>query len=72
MLPVRAAISSGQQLRRYARTETTPTIRAGTNIGNFTARWNVAGRKNPRVWGRRPGDGGEGRWAENFFKLCRG
>jgi hypothetical protein len=28
--------------------------------------------KNPRVWGRRPGDGGEGRWAENFFKLCRG
>jgi len=67
MLPVRAAHAPRQQLRRYGRTETTAKIRARTKIGNFTAGWNVVGRKNPRVWGHRPGDGGEGRWAENFF-----
>ncbi len=40
-------------------------------VTNFPRIADARGEKNPRVWGRRPGDGGEGRWAENFLKSCR-
>jgi len=72
MLPARAALSAGQQVWLHGRMETTAKSKHAQEL-EISAQDGISPEeKNPRVWGRRPGDGGEGRWAENFFKLCRG
>jgi hypothetical protein len=46
-----------------------PKRRGHLKIRKLPADYLSPPQKNPRVWGRRPGDGGEGRWAENSFKF---
>jgi hypothetical protein len=72
MLAARAAPFPAKQLPLHGRTEATAKSKRAQKLEISAQAGMSPDEKNPRVWGRRPGDGGEGRWAENFFKLCRG